>query len=91
MSLHYLRLLNNVSLYSQLSFSQHLHAIPPLCIAMDALCCRKDHSSYQKCKNHLLVCQRVLSLPNSLEISGDICHASMQQTDMPLKYFGQKP
>lgn len=28
-----------------------------------------------------MVCQRASSLQNSLEISGDICHASMQQTD----------
>lgn len=83
-TLHYLRMWNNASFHSYhtCSFFQHLHSIPLLCIPVDVLCCRKGHSSYQKSKTHLMVCQRAWSLPNSLEISGDICHASMQQIDM---------
>lgn len=76
--------------YQICSFFQHLHSIPPLCTPTDALCCRKDHSSYQKSKNHLMVCPRAWSLPNSLEISGDICHASMKQTDMSTEIFWSK-
>lgn len=41
MSPHYLRLLNDASFYSQQTFSfpQRLHATPPLCTPVDALCC----------------------------------------------------
>lgn len=80
MSLNYLKLLNSVSFiasYQTCSFFQRLHAIPPLCTPRDALCCRKDHSSHQKSKNHLMVCQKAL-----LPCSRQTC---------PLKYFGQKP
>lgn len=57
------------------------HSSPLHTSGCSVLLCRKDRSSYQNSKNHLMVCQRASSLQNSLEISGDICHASMQQTD----------
>lgn len=55
---------------------------------------RKDHSSYQKSRNLLMVCHRASSplsclLSNSPDTSGDLCHIFTQQTDVSPNHSGQ--
>lgn len=93
MSLHYVRLLNDVSFSSQLSdlfllTTPSCHSSPLHTNGCSELLCRKDCSSYQESKTHIMVCQRALPLPNYLETSGTLLCS--RQT-CPLKYFGQKP